>query len=115
MKFFGRELEGFPKALVLLIAILLVSSGLCGITGEIEAKNGWSLFGRGLPNTALGSVLSISDFLSAAAIALSAVGIAFVLVAWPIGVLYARITHSEKDRVLRLFGDEDETDADDRE
>ena len=40
MKLFGHELEGFAKALVILVAVFLVSSGLCGLQWFISTGGG---------------------------------------------------------------------------
>jgi hypothetical protein len=112
MKLFGRELVGFPKALAVLVAVLLVASGLCGLSQTIEARNGWSMFGPGMPNTLFGDALSISNLVSAAAIAISISGIVLVLIGWPVSFLYRLIAKPSKDRVQRLFDDSKEEDHD---
>jgi hypothetical protein len=109
IKLFGRKLEGFPKVLVILVTVLLLASGLCGVTGEIETKNGWFWLGKGLPNTPLGNALTILDLIGDGAFMISALGIASVLIGWPLSFLYVRITKPERDRTQKLFADRDET------
>lgn len=41
MRLFNRELTGLPKAIVLLSAILLLASGICGINDVIEKQHHW--------------------------------------------------------------------------
>ncbi|MFY9852611.1 MAG: hypothetical protein WAK26_01885 [Terracidiphilus sp.] len=110
MKLFGRKLEGFLKALVVLAAVLLVASGLCGLSGSIEARHGWYFLGsKPIPNTSLGNTLSTIDLVSLVGIAISGVGVAFVLIAWPISSIYRLVTKPEKDRVESLFDRKAET------
>jgi hypothetical protein len=112
MKLLGRELHGFPKALVILVAVLLVAIGLCGVTGKIEAVHGWSWFGPGLPDSALGTTVGIGDWIGAIAIVLSGAGTIFVLVAWPLSFLYTLIAKPNKDRTQKLLDDRDKPNND---
>jgi hypothetical protein len=114
LKLFGRELTGFPKAIVVLVAVLLVASGLCGLSGAIEAKHGWSWFSPGLPKTALANVLILVDLATFVGILLSGAGLVFVLIAWPANVVYRLIAKPQKDRVQRLFDQSDEENRDAR-
>jgi hypothetical protein len=41
VKIFGREVKGHAKRLVIFVAILLVTSGLCGITMVLQGDHGW--------------------------------------------------------------------------
>jgi hypothetical protein len=109
VKLFGRELVGFPKAIVVLVAVLLVASGLCGLSGAIEARHGWSWFGPGLPKTTLANVLIVIDLASFVGILLSGAGLVFVLIAWPTNVVYRIIAKPQKDRVQRLLDQSDDT------
>jgi len=112
MKLFGRELHGIPKALVALVSVLLVASGLCGITTSIESHNHWGWFGPGMPNTFLGTTLSILDLIAYAAFMISGVLIVVLLVAWPVQILvnwlYMRFG-SPPEKGVQLFtkGDDD--------
>ena len=116
MKLFGRKLEGFLKALVLLAAVLLVASGLCGLSGSIEARHGWFFLGsKPIPNTALGNTLTTVDLVSLVGIVISGFGVAFVFVAWPISSIYRLVTKPEKDRVESLFHRMAETKRDDEQ
>ena len=108
MKLFGREIEGIPKALVVLSAILLVSSGLCGISTAIEQSHHWSLWGPGLPNTLLGDTLTIVDLVSWAGFMPSAISLVVVLAMWPIAAVLIRLemgfARSPKGGIQTLFG-----------
>jgi hypothetical protein len=89
MKLFGREFDGYAKWLVILVAVLLVASGLCGI--QLALFN--SLEGS------LSGLFIITGLLELAAIVISIVGIVVVLIAKP-----------AKDRTQRLFGNSSEDD-----
>ncbi|MFZ1085932.1 MAG: hypothetical protein WAN35_13285 [Terracidiphilus sp.] len=116
MKLFGRKLEGFLRALVVLAAVLLVASGLCGLSSSIEARHGWTIFGQAhVPNTVFGNTLNTIDLVSLLGIVISVIGIAFVLVAWPISFIYRLVTKPEKDRVESLFHRKAETKHDDEQ
>jgi len=111
MKLFGRELEGFAKALVVFVAMLLVTSGLCGMTNLLEAKyGGW----YSLPNAFWGNFLGFAGIIVGLLIMASAIGIAFTLVAWPIAVLYRRITNSGKNRARNPIDGRDDESNDSR-
>ena len=114
MRLFGRELHGIPKALVVLVTILLVASGLCGITTSIESHNHWGWFGPGMPNTLLGTTLSILDLIAYAAFMISGALTVLLLAAWPVLILinwlYIRSGSSPENRVQQLFGKDDDDD-----
>lgn len=80
MKLFGRELTGFPKALAVLAAVLLVSTGLCGM--QLIIANG---------TKSSASILMPLGIAELAAILLSALGIMVVLIAWLVSALYHRV------------------------
>jgi len=71
MKLFGRELTGYPKALVVLVACLLASTGLCGL----------QLLATHAPGN-LGVRLLQLGMLELAVMGLSAIGIVVVLICW---------------------------------
>ena len=97
MKFFGRELEGYPRTLVVLAAVLLVASGLCGVQ--------WlSIGSQRSPD-----ILISLGLLELIAILLSVAGILIVLVLWAASASYARFVKPPKDSVQRLFDSSDET------
>lgn len=97
MKLFGRKLEGYPRALAVLVAVLLIASGLCGVQ--------WLSIGsqRG------SDILIPLGVLELIAMLLSATGIVIVLVLWAASALYARFAKPPKDSVQRLFDGADET------
>jgi hypothetical protein len=78
VKLFGRDLSGFAKTLVVLVAVLLVSSGLCGLQ---------LLFGNEIYRSASG-LLILTGVLELAAFVLSAAGIVLMLILWVARVLY---------------------------
>ncbi|WP_263349966.1 hypothetical protein [Acidicapsa acidisoli] len=79
MKLFGYEIKGFPQALAVLAAVLLVSSGLCGVQWVVvSASNG--LMG------AVGGLIALLGAIELAMMLFSAIGIIAVLLAWPIYV-----------------------------
>lgn len=106
MKLLGREIEGYPKAVAIAIAILLVSSGLCGATSTIESRNGWSWLGRGFPNSPVGTLLEFLDLVSLAGIVVSGFGTGLLLFMWPIVTLYRSRYRSSEDKVASLFQQE---------
>lgn len=98
MKLFGRELEGYPRTLVVLAVVLLVASGLCGFQWKISMGSQQG-----------SSILIPLGFLELIAMLLSAAGIFIVLVLWAASALYARFAKPPKDSVQRLFDSSDET------
>jgi len=105
MRLFRHEIDSYPKALVAFAAVFLASSGLCGVQWAI-ATSIHSDMGT------LGSFIIFLGMLELAAMALSAIGIVLVLIAWPIARLYGRVAKPPKDRVQRLFDPEDAVDED---
>ena len=105
MKLFGREIEGYGKALLVLAAIFLVSSGLCGVTVSMEGKGGF----LNLPNNAWGQFLGIAGLVEFGAMIISGGGIVLVAIAWMVTVVYGLTAKPPKDRVQKLFDDKDET------
>jgi len=106
MRLFRQEIDSYPKALVAFAAVFLASSGLCGVQWEIATS---------IDNKmgTLGSFIIFLGVLELAAMALSAIGMIVVLIAWPISRLYDRVAKPPKDRVQRLFDKEDAVDEDD--
>jgi uncharacterized membrane protein SpoIIM required for sporulation len=90
MKIFGRELVGFAKALVVLIAVLLVSAGMCGLQLAIrQGSQGDS-----------GAILIPLGIVELIAMLVSAAGIVLVLLAWGTRALY-RLIRDEPDTELQ--------------
>jgi hypothetical protein len=108
MRLFKRELSGIPKALVVLVTVLLIASGLCGITTTIESLNHWSFFGPGLPNTPLGNTLIFVDLSAYAAFMISGLLIVVLLVAWPVLTLmewlYVRFGSQQRNVSQSIYG-----------
>jgi uncharacterized membrane protein len=85
MNFFGRNLQGPAKVIVIFAAIFLVAAGLCGMQLVVASHSSNS--------SNLADVLIVPGILELAAMAISLVGIVIALVAWAIGAL----TPSETD------------------
>jgi hypothetical protein len=67
------------------------------------------------PKHCFGNTLQTIDLVSLLGIVISAVGVAFVLVAWPISSIYRLVTKPEKDQVRSLFHRKAETKHDDEQ
>ena len=78
MKLIGRDLSGFAKTLVVLVTLLLVSAGLCGLQMQ---------FANAVYNDRYG-LLIIAGLVELAAMILSAVGIVLMLILWGARTLY---------------------------
>ena len=78
MKLIGRDLSGFAKTLVVLVAVLLVSAGLCGLQ---------MTFANTIYNDRSG-LLMFAGLLELAAMILSAVGIVLLMILWGARALY---------------------------
>jgi hypothetical protein len=110
MKFFGQTLKGFAAALVILVAIFLVSCGLCGFS--LGVANGGLLNGSRGP---LGAVLGVIAIASGIGIVLSVLGVAIVLVAWLISAMVGGRPRPSDDHVQKPFdSDRKEEDKDSR-
>jgi hypothetical protein len=103
VKLFGRKVGGFPKTLLALVALLLVASGLCGVTYNIEAMHGWTMYGRGLPRNAVGATLGWLDVVGMCAIGISIIGILSVLVIWPVYAISKRWIGPSKDGIHNVL------------
>ena len=103
MNLFDLKKNGFPKTILVLAAILLVASGLCGFQ--------WATMDR-FPNGS-GVILIPLGVAELIVMALSAGAIAVLLILWPASVLYARFTQPPEEVVQRLFDDTGETRKDD--
>ena len=104
MKLFGHDVTGLPKALVFLAAVLLVSSGLCGLQLLLSnnATGGWPFF---IP---LGLI-------ELAAMAISAVGILVVLLIWIGSAIYRSIANPEESDPKSLFDSSQDSEHNDPE
>lgn len=95
MRLFGREFEGPAKALVILVAVLLVSAGMCGlqltISNEIYNSSG-----------AFGSIMMLLGILELIAMFVSLIGIAIVLVNLLVTRLFGEPSLAT-DRTGRIF------------
>jgi hypothetical protein len=103
MKLFGREMSGFAKVLVVLAAVLLVSSGLCGITVSLAGNGGW----YNLPNTPWGNFLGFAGMVEMIAMVISGPGMVLVAIAWLVSAVYDSFVNTPKDGVQKLFDNED--------
>jgi hypothetical protein len=77
MKFFGREVQGVAKLLLVLVYAFLVSSGLCGIQYVIADQQK-----SGIDNTIM--ILMITGMLELAVMSISALAIVVVLLYWAV-------------------------------
>jgi len=82
MKLFGRDLHGFAKAIVILAAVFLVASGMCGLQMILANKitNGG------------GDILIPLGIAELAAMVLSAAGIVLMILAWIARAIYRRFS-----------------------
>ncbi|MGA2559953.1 MAG: hypothetical protein ABSF17_09765 [Terracidiphilus sp.] len=99
MKIFGHELVGFPKVLAVLVVVLLVASGLCGL--QFVASSGG--------NGSLEGILIPLGILELIAMALSAAGIVVVLVMWGLHALFDRFAEGSELDARKPFNDKDGT------
>ena len=102
MNLFGLEVSGFAKALVILAAIFLVASGMCGMQ--------WMIASRGLA----GDYLLPLGILELIAMLLSAAGIVLVLIVWFIQSLYDNHSGNRESGLQKLM-DSDKRDKKDDE
>ncbi len=82
MKYPWSSLSGFPTALVIFVAILLVSGGLCGLQAAIG-----SAFG----SDGMTGLLIIPGILELVCIGVSAIGIVVCLIGWMVTAIYRAI------------------------
>ena len=104
MRLFGREIAGYAKTLVILVAVLLVAGGLCGLQLTVYEKT---------PNAIL-ALFTITGVLEILALVISVFGVVIVLLLWGGEVLYSRFSGPQKDKTQKLFGDADNTNCDER-
>ena len=101
MNLFGRELSGFAKALVILVAIFLVASGMCGMQ-MIIADRGFA-----------GDYLLPLGIVELIAMLLSAAGIVFVLIAWVVQSLYDNCSNRQESGLQKLMDSDEQNKKDD--
>jgi hypothetical protein len=99
MKLFSLRENGFPKTLLILVVVLLVASGLCGIQWELADK---------LPGGPAPIIIPLG-VVELIVIALSAGGFIVVLVMWIGTVLLARFGKPREDEVQKPFGSLEKT------
>ena len=97
MKLFGRELQGRAKTLVILVAVLIVSAGLCGLQSNAGGVLGNQILIL-LP-------LGVAELI---AIAVSASWILILLITWGAQVLYERFGAPPKSGLQSLFKGKDD-------
>ena len=101
MKLFGRELERRAKTLLILVAVLLVSAGLCGLQLNARVTGG------------LGEMIYILLPLGVAELLVMFISAAWILIlsmAWGAETLYQRFGKPPKDEVQKLFEDKERKD-----
>jgi hypothetical protein len=101
MNLFGRKLSGFAKNLVILAAIFLVASGMCGMQG-IMADHGLA-----------GDYLLPLGIVELIAMLLSAAGIVFVLIAWFVQSLYDNHSKRQASGLQKLMDSDEQNKKDD--
>ena len=111
MKLFGRELSGYARLLVILAAVLLVASGLCGL----QLAMGGNPMGSNSAGP-LAAIFFIAGLLELIAFWISAAGIVIVSAVWLVtaisNALYDRFGKPPKDNTQHLFDNRNETDRD---
>jgi hypothetical protein len=95
MRLFGRKLEGFAKTLVVLVAVLIVSSGLCGL--QLLVANSYS--------SGSGEVLIALGIAELIAMLVSAVGIVLLLLAWCARAVLGRSSGSQSTQGANSNGE----------
>jgi hypothetical protein len=96
MKLFGREIEGSAKMQVILVAVLLVSAGMCGLQLTM-ANNIYNSSG------AFGPIMILLGILELIAMFVSLIGIAIVLVHWLARKLLTRDLDSSRGGTVGVF------------
>lgn len=99
MKLFGHELEGFAKALVVLAAVFLLSSGLCGLQWFISTGGG----------RYFGAIFVPLGILELIAMLLSLAGIVLVLIAWGLRTIFLRVPGELTSGAQKLPDSKEET------
>lgn len=95
MKPSGRKWSGFAKTLFFLVALLLVATGLCGVTNSLTAKYG-SLFHY--PPTPLRNFLSWSGLIEMWTMVFASIAIVLVSIAWLVTAVYRSISKPHIDQ-----------------
>ena len=111
MKLFGRELAGYSRQIAISVAVLLVSSGLCGI--QYAAWQGFVGGGnQSIGNATVGAfwLLGAAELI---AIGLSTLWIVVILVAWLASSLYEHFGKRQKNKVQSRFDSNSDTGDDD--
>ena len=103
MKLFSLEENSYPKTLLVLAAIFLVASGLCGVQVALVDK---------MPDN-LGAILIPLGVVELSVMLLSGGAFVFILVLWPAQALYIRFAKPSKDGVQRLFDETEDPKSDD--
>jgi hypothetical protein len=85
MNLFGREVSGFAKTLVILVAVFLVASGMCGLT---------IIFGDNPAMRRLGNAVVAFGVIDIIVVVLSATGIVLVLIAWGITAAVGNVSNA---------------------
>ena len=55
---------------------------MCGISQAVESSHHWSMFGAGLPNDALGTLLGFMDIISLIGIMIFGFGVGCLSLVW---------------------------------
>jgi uncharacterized membrane protein SpoIIM required for sporulation len=98
------EFEGFAKALVICVVVMLVSSGLCGVQWFLATQ-------LGNYGGALSGVLIPLGIIELVAIVVSGSAAVVILLAWAARTLYLRISGrnpDEGEQIQTLFPHDDD-------
>lgn len=106
MKPSRRNWSGFAKTLFFLVALLLVATGLCGVTNALTAKYG-SLFHY--PPTPLRNFLSWSGLIEMWTMVFALLAIVLVSIAWLVAAVYRSISKPHIDQMPSGSDDEGQT------
>jgi hypothetical protein len=104
MRLFGREIDEILKFIVIFVAILLASSGLCGLQLLLYDHVPPGISGLFIP----------AGFVELGLMVLSAGAIVVFLVIWAMRSIHEKFAGRYEEEGLRLFRDEDKDGPDDR-
>jgi hypothetical protein len=98
MRIFGREIEGIPKLIVVFAAILLVSSGLCGLQFVYE---------NSVPS-GIGGLFIVAGIVELGLMVVSAGGIVVFSAIWVVQSIYEQFAGPPEEQSLRIFKDDED-------
>jgi hypothetical protein len=87
LRLFGRELVGFAKTLVILVAVLLVSAGLCGLQLAVDGKS----------SPEIQQLFVLTGALEILAGVVSVLGVVIVLLLWGASTIIRLLRNPTRD------------------